>query len=1131
MNPSSPSLDLLEKIKESSKYCRDDSLRRKLDLFLKAHRTGNILKTCREAGKGTNYYYLWWNRYRNAGYSVEALKEISRRPKRSPKAIDPKVGEWIKHYRKEFGYGLEKIQSRLEGDHRLRLSRSTIYRVLRRENLFLRKRKKKNPERKKNRDREILGGRYLLEEELGRGGTGLVYKAKDLNSGERLALKRVPLRRGGGATRIAAIRNEFLTLIALRHPHLARVFDFGGTEREIYFTSEFIDGEDFLKSGERADLNTVFQWIVQMLRGLDFLHRRGILHLDLKPENVLVGDPEKSGNPAVKLIDFGSAEWKRRGILHSGEVSGTPPYTAPEILQGRPPTPASDLYSVGILLCRLFGGRFPFRSQDPVDILKEQVYGDPEEMENLHPGLPEDFSKILLRLTAKDPERRFPSARELLEAINLCLDEDFSLRSSSAPVRFLEESDMRFREDLRAELVQICLRETGGVVLLSSPPFGGKSRLIEETKAALQLKGRFPFHLKREETLNALLQTREIPPCLLIDFEDESRVDWMALLGRLENLGVPVLAATGRKPSPELNPSRWIELKKLSPGEIIGFFRHEIAGFPKHWENALASLAEGSFLKIEEISQALRDEGLIQWSLEGWQWVEGEISPEELKPRHLSRWEGRRRQLADLLRFFPSGMDAETLCGLLNLEKGGLDLKLAEWTEAGIFRRENFQGSELYSLPAAQEEEKNIPPSQDWEGLFKTLSELYERGEFSAGLRLADLLFLRNEDLPPALRLLCARLSVAEGEAAKALERLPREISGREGEWGLHREIRARALLLMGKMEEAPEALQNAEEAFVSVQDKAGLSRLFNLRGSFHKIAGEFEKAERFFKLSASYASECGESYLEGLARMNLGTLYHDRGSYASAERTYAQAFELEKRAAHPVFSCKLRHNWVNLLFHTGRLQEAESVSYEWLSLSLKHRYPDQQAAAFNYLALIAGREDRKETQKNYLSRSLYLLEPSRFPTLYFQTLLNRASVNLDLRKYTAAELDAERSLKVAEKLVPSFSALAHLLLGRIFRDRPRADLVQAGSSLNTAHAIIWKHQYRQLLWEVEFERGLTAKKKKEFERARNYFLAAQNYLESFLQGLPEEARQGYLRDRRWEQIEKELLLTAAQRR
>src|SRR4030095_12922402 len=137
---SSPSpSELLKKIKESAKYCRDPRQQEKIDLFLKAYGTGNILKACREAGRGTSFFYFWWNRYRDAGFSLKALKENSRRPKRSPRAVDLQIVEKIRHYRSAFRYSPEKIQLYLERDHKLRVSRSTIYRVILREKLPLRK--------------------------------------------------------------------------------------------------------------------------------------------------------------------------------------------------------------------------------------------------------------------------------------------------------------------------------------------------------------------------------------------------------------------------------------------------------------------------------------------------------------------------------------------------------------------------------------------------------------------------------------------------------------------------------------------------------------------------------------------------------------------------------------------------------------------------------------------------------------------------------------------------------------------------------------------------------------------------------------------------------------------------------
>jgi serine/threonine protein kinase/transposase len=1120
-------MELIQKIKESGKYCRDESLLKKLDLFLKAHQAGNILKACREAGKGTSYYYFWWNRYRKADFSIEALKEVSRRPKRSPRSIHSKVVEWIRHYRREFRYGPEKIQLYLERDHGLRVSKSTVYRVILREKLPLRKRKAVPSHKKRSAPVQMLGNRYLLEEELGRGGTGVVYRAKDLKSGEKVALKRVPLRTVKGLGLSSTLKNEFSTLISLRHPHLARVLDFGTTERELYFTSELLEGGDFFQTALEADLNTVFQLILQILRGLDFLHRRGVLHLDLKPENIRVTDPGKTGSLTVKLIDFGSAQWKKKGVLASGEFSGTPPYAAPEILQERPPSPASDLYSLGILLCRLFGGRFPFRAQDPVEILKEQVYADPLRMEDLHPGLPEDFADLLLKMVAKDPAERFASARQVLDAFNGCLGENFSLRSSVAPVNFLEESDYGFRCRLQEELTGTLLEGSPQVILVSGPRGSGKSRLIETIKAALQIRGRAPLLLKDAVLLDEMINNEGAarPSSLLLDFKDEPSVDWILVLNRLENLRLPVLAVTERSRSVELNPSRWIDLERLSPEETLEFLRQEIAEFPTEtWWHSLINLSKGSPEELNRLLQALREEGIIQWTSVGWRWTEMEIPPDQLRPRQEARWEERRRRVGNVLNFFPAGMTAETLNGLLDLEAGSLDGKLAEWVEGGFLTKRRMQKVDYYSVLAPSSEEKRPSAPRDWAWMEKELEVLYEKGEFQAGVRWADLLFSTTEKIPASLRILFARHTIAAGAAEKALQWLPPSPPEDLNLNALFHEITTRAFLLLGRRDEIESPLRRAEDSYMKAGDKEGLSRLFNLRGSHFKIRGEFGPAEHFFQESVRYAAEARESYLQGLAQMNLATLYHDQGDYSRAERAYQEAFRLEKESAHPSLACRLRHNWVNLLFHVGRPQEAEEVCYDWLKLALQYRYADQQAAAFNYLALIAGQQNRRELQKNHLSQALNLLNPSQFPQLYFQSLMNRASVNLDLRKFTAAELDAGGALKIAEtNLGPSFSALAHLLLGRIYRDRPRADLDLATKSLNIAHEIIWKNQYRQLLWEVEFERGLNAKKKKETERARNYFLAAKNYLESFLHSLPETLRQGYLRDRRWERIEEEL--------
>src|SRR5262249_54028232 len=160
-----------------------------------------------------------------------------------------------------------------------------------------------------------------------------------------------------------------------------------------------------------------------------------------KPENILVASPGKGADGCAKIIDFGLMQWDRRGMSSHADFRGTPPYAAPEVILGRAASPASDLYSLGMLLHRVFARRFPFPSQEPAEILQLQIYGNPERIKTLPAALPDSFSELLHRMVAREPHERFASASEFLREINASLEERFSLRSPTAPAKILEESD------------------------------------------------------------------------------------------------------------------------------------------------------------------------------------------------------------------------------------------------------------------------------------------------------------------------------------------------------------------------------------------------------------------------------------------------------------------------------------------------------------------------------------------------------------------------------------------------------------------------------------------------------------------------------------------------------------------
>ncbi len=1147
---------LLETIKNSAKYCRDPDASRKAALFSRALRLGNVGRACQEVGKPPRYYYYWWNRYRDAGFKIEALKKKSRRPKTSPRKIPPETVRLIKHYRKKFQYSPEVISLYLERERKIRVSKVTVYRVLLRERFPMRRRRKTvsvpappstrpvgRPRGLKARRlarqsrptpipfrQRLVGNRFLLQRPLGLGGGGVVYLARDERAKDReVALKVLEFSREPDPRLAASLKNEFSSLSALRHRHLARVFDFGLTERELYFSSEYVAGENILEACRHANLNTVFQLTVQMLRALDFLHSKGVLHLDLKPENILVTDPDKSGELSVKLIDFGTAEWRKKGSVFQGEFVGTPPYAAPEVILEQAPTPASDIYSLGMVLHQIFAQRFPFSTQDPFEMMKEQVYGEPLRLQELHPALPENFADFLHRLVAKEPASRFASPREVLSALNQSLGENFSLRGTTAPAHILEASDFIFPRKIFEGLVESFSRADPQITLLSGPTGMGKSFLIRKLKETLQLRGIHPVTIHDSKSLETWLRSTPAEGlALFIDLSSGSDLDMVPLLDRLENSRQAVLITTPFAPSPDLNPTRWVELPFLGYEQIFSFLEQEVIDFPVATQSlAVFALCQGHPMKLETVLHAMHEEGLLQWTDQGWRWVGDDAADfSQLLVRHETRWQERRRHLLDVLQFSRVGLSAKTLEGILNLEPGSLDEKLVEWEKAGLILSKKLKKQPHYFSKKIPTEGPTQLPIRDWSWAGKDLEELYARGAFGAGVELARLLQVEagKKKLPASVALLGARHYVAAGFADQAMASLPPEVPEEPTQAGLFVEIQARAWLFKGEFPKAQALLVEAEKTYRRAGDQAGTARVDNLRGSLLKRIQDFSGAAASFTRASEAAKSISDAYAQGLALMNLGILYYDQGKFEKAQATYRQAFELERTVDQPLLACKLRENWVNLVFYMGRSAEAEAACYDLLKTAIKFQYHEQQGAALNFLSLLAGQKSHYEMQLNYLNQAMGLLDARANLQLYFQTLTNRAYVHRSMKKFTAAQLDGESALELAERSGnTTLTALANLILGKVHRDRPKPDLQAASVYLNNAHQLIYQNKIEQLLWEVELDRGLVAKLKGEKLRAKNYFLSAKRRLEVFLQQAPESIRQNYLRDRQMEKIEREL--------
>ncbi len=261
----------------------------------------------------------------------------------------------------------------------------------------------------------MVDERYRLDRKIGSGGMADVWLAEDTELDRNVAIKILHDRFAQDGEFVQRFQREAQSAAGLQHPNVVGVFD-RGTFRDSYFIAmEYVDGPS-LKDLVAGGMGTkdAIDFTRQILKAARFAHRKGIIHRDLKPQNVLIDDEGRA-----RVADFGIARGgENSDITATGSVMGTAQYLSPEQAQGKPTTPSSDIYSIGVILYEALTGRVPFEGDSAVAVALKQVSETPRRPSAIKPDIPPALDAVVMRALAKDPEARFKDADAFLKALD-----------------------------------------------------------------------------------------------------------------------------------------------------------------------------------------------------------------------------------------------------------------------------------------------------------------------------------------------------------------------------------------------------------------------------------------------------------------------------------------------------------------------------------------------------------------------------------------------------------------------------------------------------------------------------------------------------------------------------------------
>jgi eukaryotic-like serine/threonine-protein kinase len=322
----------------------------------------------------------------------------------------------------------------------------------------------------------LIGGRYRLEQRIGEGASAITCRAYDVLLRRPVALKLLRSEYSTDQMSSARFAREALAAAAVNHPNVVQVYDYGTHDGQSYLVMQYIAGRNLkqvIVSKQPLAPTAAVRYVRRLLRGLGAIHDAGIVHRDVKPQNVLVGD-----DGMLRVTDFGIARGPRADTLTDfGATVGTAAYMAPEQIRGESVSAATDLYAVGVVLFELLTGRLPFRGEHPVAFMVVPLQQPAPAPSQFADDIPPALDAVVLRALAKNPADRFASAADMERALD---DAVCPPTAGRPPAR-----TGRVSEWISAAILVLLVLGLLGVALATAFGGGSGKRVDDATRGAL----------------------------------------------------------------------------------------------------------------------------------------------------------------------------------------------------------------------------------------------------------------------------------------------------------------------------------------------------------------------------------------------------------------------------------------------------------------------------------------------------------------------------------------------------------------------------------------------------------------------------------------------------------------------